>query len=214
MTRQITHHPTDALLLAYAAGALPEAFSLVIAAHISLCDQCRAQSESFDAVGGSLLAQAEDKDVPPPDLEATLARIRKGPATRRALPRDPVFPAPLADYLGGGVDRVRWRPVGMGVRQAILPTSRTASARLLYIPAGTAVPDHSHKGLELTLVLQGAFADADGHFGRGDLEVADDCVDHAPMADIGEDCICLAATEAPLRFNAFFPRLAQPFLRI
>ncbi len=32
---------------------------------------------------------------------------------------------------------VKWRStIGMGVRQAILPTARDASARLLYIPAG------------------------------------------------------------------------------
>jgi putative transcriptional regulator len=35
-----------------------------------------------------------------------------------------------------------------------------------------------------------------------------------PVADIGEDCICLAATDAPLRFRRLIPRIAQPFLRI
>jgi putative transcriptional regulator len=29
-----------------------------------------------------------------------------------------------------------------------------------------------------------------------------------------EDCICLSATDARLRFNSLLPRLAQPFLRI
>jgi putative transcriptional regulator len=28
----------------------------------------------------------------------------------------------------------------------------------------------------------------------------------------GEDCICLAATDAPLRFRGLIPRLAQPLL--
>ena len=35
-----------------------------------------------------------------------------------------------------------------------------------------------------------------------------------PVAEEGEDCICLAATDAPLKFNALLPRIAQPFLRI
>ena len=34
------------------------------------------------------------------------------------------------------------------------------------------------------------------------------------IAEAGADCICLAATDAPLRFRGVLPRLAQPFLRI
>jgi putative transcriptional regulator len=102
----------------------------------------------------------------------------------------------------------------MGVKQSILPTSKDASIRLLYIPAGTAVPDHGHRGMELTLVLQGAFVDETDRFGPGDIEIADEDLNHTPIADIGEDCICLAATDAPLRFNKLIPRIAQPFFRI
>ena len=100
------------------------------------------------------------------------------------------------------------------MKQAILPTSESASARLLFIPAGAAVPDHGHRGMELTLVLQGAFADETDRFARGDVEVADQDMEHMPVADIGADCICLAATDAPLRFTSLIPRLLQPFLKI
>jgi len=44
--------------------------------------------------------------------------------------------------------------------------------------------------------------------------MADQNLEHTPMADINEDCICLTATDAPLRFNSWFPRLAQRFLKI
>jgi putative transcriptional regulator len=76
------------------------------------------------------------------------------------------------------------------------------------------VPDHGHGGLELTCVLQGAFRDEDMRFARGDIEVATEEVDHTPIADISEDCICLAVTDAPLKFKGWLPRLAQPFLGI
>ncbi|MAU52093.1 MAG: transcriptional regulator [Roseovarius sp.] len=215
MTR-ITHHLTDALLMAYSAGSLPEAFSLTVATHVSLCDECRARLGAFDTVGGALL-EAEAAPMSGDSLDATLARIRADGETRRTRPaprRTGVLPAPLRDYVGGDLESVRWRPIGMGVKQAILPTATDATARLLYIPAGAAVPDHGHRGTELTLVLQGAFLDETARFGRGDIEVADQAVEHMPVADIGEDCICLAATDAPLRFRGVIPRLAQPFLRI
>ena len=76
------------------------------------------------------------------------------------------------------------------------------------------MPEHSHRGTELTLVLRGAFSDAAGRFGRGDLEAADDTLEHVPTAEAGEDCICLTATEAPLRFRGVLPRLAQRFIGI
>jgi putative transcriptional regulator len=68
--------------------------------------------------------------------------------------------------------------------------------------------------MELTLVLQGAFADAEESFARGDVEISDETVEHTPTVLAGEDCICLSATEAPLRFRGLIPRLVQPFLRI
>ncbi|KNG94730.1 ChrR family anti-sigma-E factor [Pseudaestuariivita atlantica] len=215
-TTTIEHHLTPALLMAYSAGALPEAFSLVAATHISMCDHCRAELETYDTVGGAILDTVES-DTETPDFAKTMARIARADAARNAPPTrlaDDVLPAPLASYVGGSLDNVKWRKVGGGVKQAILSTDRDASARLLYIPAGTAVPDHGHRGIELTLVLQGAFRDEDGRFARGDLEVADESVDHTPVADEGEDCICLAATDAPLRFSGMLPRLAQPFFQI
>lgn len=211
----IRHHLTDPLLMSYAAGTLPEAFSLVVATHVSLCDECRARLAAFDAVGGAVLDRCDGADLSDASLEACFAKIDAGEgAPTPGARRKGVLPGPLVDYLGGGLEQVKWRNLGMGVRQAILPTDKAASARLLHIPGGQAVPDHGHRGMELTLVLQGAFRDETDRFGPGDVEIADESLDHTPVAEAGVDCICLAATDARLRFNALIPRLAQPFLRI
>ncbi|WP_049641301.1 ChrR family anti-sigma-E factor [Candidatus Rhodobacter oscarellae] len=211
----IKHHLTEPILMAYSAGTLPEAFSLVVATHLSMCEECRARAASYDAVGGAMLDGAT-LDMDEGALEATLALL-EAPVERPIkadVPADAVFPGPLRDYVGGDLDAVQWKAVGGGVRQAILPTSKDASVRLLHIPAGMAVPDHGHRGTELTLVLQGAFRDEEDRFGPGDVEVANEDLTHTPVAEEGMDCICLAATDAPLRFSGLIPRLAQPFLRI
>lgn len=214
----IRHHLNDALLMGYSAGQLPEAFNLIVATHISMCDECRARLESFDAVGGALLesaAELPEMAMAGDSLAQVMARIRQAPSAAPApKPRASFFPAPLSDYVGGDLDAVRWRAIGGGVRQAILPTSRDASARLLHIPGGVAVPDHGHRGMELTLVLKGAFRDEVDRFGPGDIEIATEDLEHTPVAEPGMDCICLAVTDARLRFNSFVPRLLQPFLKI
>jgi putative transcriptional regulator len=156
---------------------------------------------------------AEAVALSPGCLEAVMARLGAQDAAPAVAARGAV-PAPLSDYIGHDFTGVKWRALGMGVRQAILPTAKGASARLLYIPAGKAVPDHGHRGTELTLVLQGAFRDAFDRFGPGDLEIATEADEHTPVAEAGVDCICLAATDAPLRFTGLVPKLLQPLFRI
>lgn len=217
MADTIKHHLSDDILMAYSAGTLPEAFNLIVATHVSLCDECRAQLDAFDAVGGAVLSGCETAEVSEDSLEATLRLIAGGPVEapkpRRAA-KGSVFPAPLQDYVGGDLGAVKWRSVGGGVRQSILKTANDATVRLLHIPPGVKIPDHGHRGMEMTLVLKGAFRDEFDRFGRGDVEIANEDLEHTPVAEEGEDCICLAATDAPLKFNSLLPRMAQPFLRI
>jgi len=217
MTKDIKHHLTDELLMGYSAGTLPEAFNVVVASHISMCDTCRAALAEYDAVGGEVLMTADATEMAEDSLEATLAMIADMPVekpVKAPAVESSVFPAPLRDYVSGDIGAVKWRKVGGGVSQMILKTSDKATVRLLKIPAGVAMPDHGHNGTELTLVLQGAFEDEDDHFAAGDVEVANEDLTHTPVAAAGMDCICLAATDAPLQFNSLLPRLAQKFLRI
>lgn len=212
----IKHHLSDQLLMAYSAGQLPEAFNLVAATHLSMCDDCRAALGAFDAVGGAMVESADEAAVSDRALDATLAMIASlNPVTDTKPARQAgIFPAPLADYVGGDLDAVKWRSLGMGVRQAILPTEKGASVRLLHIPAGQAMPDHGHGGMELTLVLQGAFSDGVGRYNRGDLDIETEKTQHTPVAEAGLPCICLSATDAPLRFTGFIPRILQPLFKI
>ena len=211
----IKHHISDSLLMAYSAGQLPEAFNLVVATHLSMCDDCRVALGAFDAVGGALVEGGDEAAVSDAALDATLAMIAaQKPVADKAAHEAGIFPAPLADYVGGDLSAVKWRSLGMGVRQAILPTAKGASVRLLHIPAGQAMPDHGHRGMELTLVLQGAFSDGVGRYNRGDVDVETEKTQHTPVAEEGLPCICLSATDAPLRFTGFIPRILQPLFKI
>ena len=211
----IKHHISDSLLMAYSAGQLPEAFNLVVATHLSMCDDCRVALGAFDAVGGALVEGGDEAAISDAALDATLAMIAaQKPVADKAAPKIGIFPAPLAEYVGGDLDAVKWRSLGMGVRQAILPTAKGASVRLLHIPAGQAMPDHGHRGMELTLVLQGAFSDGVGRYNRGDVDAETEATQHTPVAEAGLPCICLSATDAPLRFTGFIPRILQPLFKI
>jgi putative transcriptional regulator len=216
----IRHHPPSELLMDYATGALPEPRALAVAAHVGLCDLCRAEVRRLEAVGGALV-DAEAPSMPDEErlLCATLDRLDR-PATAAVLPARPdeatrkLLPSAVWPYVGGGVDRLEWKPVGIGVREAVLPLGRKGyRVSLLRIAAGRAVAKHTHGGEELTLVLAGGFTDGDRHYARGDFALADRSTDHRPIADPGEDCISLAVLDAPMRLTGFIGRLIAPFLR-
>ncbi|WP_371157700.1 ChrR family anti-sigma-E factor [Jannaschia sp. 2305UL9-9] len=218
-----TNHPiNDDLLMGYAAGLLPQAYDLMVATAVSLDDDARARLSSFEAMGGCLLEEVEVAPLRDGCFDEIMGRIagtgREDTVhTDVKTPRvDAVLPKPLREVLGGDVDVLRWRGVGMGVRQVMIAgdDADEATARLLSIPAGQAMPDHGHSGTEITLVLKGAFIDGPDRYARGDVEIAGDDVEHMPVADLGEDCICLVVTDAPLRFNGLIPRIAQKFLNI
>ncbi|NDR59254.1 ChrR family anti-sigma-E factor [Aliiruegeria sabulilitoris] len=208
----IQHHIPDHLLLAYASGNLSHPLAAVVATHVSMCLECRAALEAHQMIGGELIEASPDVELSR-DLKSSVLDLLDLPeAPVPEYSRSGIYPGPVMEALKGR--QPSWKKLGAGVRQCILSHGAEGSVRLLQIPPGMAVPDHGHSGLELTLVLQGSFSDETGHFGVGDIEIADDDVEHTPIADPGAACICLAATEAPLRFNAFLPRLLQPIFRI
>lgn len=208
----ITNHASESLLAAYASGSLPQAFSMVVAAHISLCLECRARFEAHHAVGGAILEGSQGATLSSGLKSSVMSQLGSPFVSEPGFKRYGVFPGPVMAALKGKPPS--WKSLGLGIRQSILLDDASGSARLLFIPPGSAVPDHSHGGMELTLVLQGSFSDESGSFGVGDLEVADESLEHTPVAGANLPCICLAATDAPLRFNSIMPRLLQSWFRI
>jgi putative transcriptional regulator len=206
------HHAPDPMLAAYAAGSLPYPFAVLVAAHVSACDECRARLEAHSLLGGIMLEGLPAAAVSGTARERTFAALDESVVPQSHHQAFDVYPGALAQLLGGAPPR--WQPLGFGTKQAVLWRGDSGSVRLLSIPAGQAVPDHGHHGLELTLVLSGSFSDAVGDFRTGDLEVADELLVHVPKAGPEGPCICAAATDAPLRFQSFLPRLLQPILRI
>ena len=218
MSTKIQHHLGDEILLGYASGSLSEGWSLAVATHLALCPECRKRLAAAEAVGGAMFEAVEPAAVGDDILESVLARLddlppekpTAKPAHAKAETGAHLFPEPLRSYVGG---QLNWKWLGSAQQIRIKTGDKTTSCRLLRIPAGQPMPTHGHRGLELTLVLQGSFHDADGTFVRGDIEAADEGVEHQPIAGEGEDCICLAVTDAPLRLHGM-AAILQPFLRI
>ncbi|MGD1879837.1 MAG: ChrR family anti-sigma-E factor [Kiloniellaceae bacterium] len=200
------YHPGPELLMDYASGALPEPVSLLVATHVSLCRGCQAEVARLEALGGVLFDELDGEPLGAGALDRALARLEL-PESLEAAPAakpkgDRSLPRPLGDYLEGDLESLPWKNRGSVAEVELLSGHSGIRTRLLRIKAGTALPQHTHEGTEYTLLLAGGFSDAEAHYQRrGDVAVADTSVDHRPVADAGEDCLCLAVTDAPLRLT-------------
>lgn len=200
----IRHHPSEATLLACAAGNLPEPHARVVAAHLTFCPDCVRSLAQAEAVGGALLA-----DLPPSPLAAdalaqALARLDA------PLPAEPVpVPATLAGLATG-----RWRWTGPGIAMMKLLPRDASDTRLdlIRVAPGVALLEHGHTGHESTCVLQGAFEDVTGAYHAGDFIETDGEVAHRPTALGGEACICLIATSGHLQPRGVLGWLVRPLL--
>lgn len=215
-------HPSEAILAAYAAGSLTEGLALVTATHLSLCASCRRAAAAIEAIGGAVFEALPEEPMREDALAHALARIeRPDPASpaETGLSAPPnglaelsATPEPLRHYLGGRGWR-GWVP-GLAAMRIMPRDKEGGSVFLVRVSPGMSLAHHGHAGRELSLILSGAYCDEFGRFGPGDLAEIDESMSHRPVAEAGGPCICVIATERPLRFTSRLARALQPMLGI
>lgn len=209
----------DWLVSQYALGQLPRAAAVLAESYLEMNPDMRSTAERIEQVGGWSLETSDPVQLTSGITASSLldqlgaGEVIDAPAPKK---QDQLngLPASLLDAIGQPLSSVPWKWRGIGAYEYRLTHLEDEGiiARLLRIEPGRAVPQHTHEGLEATLVVKGAYSDAAGHFGPGDLELADDAVDHKPVAERGETCICFAVTEAPMLLTGRVGRLFQSLI--
>lgn len=209
------HHPEPEELMAYASGSSPEWVSLVVACHLTYCPACRSELELMEELGGALL------DCAPAGACGSVAfdAITRAPApastapafvTRPARADVPPLPRPLHAYFKD--ETLRWRFLVPGVKHIPLTLSVNGIAsKVIQFSPGYTVPDHTHEGLEMVLVLSGAIGDSETGeiFRAGDLSRREEGSVHAQHAMRDMPCVCLVVAEGPVRPKSFMGRILK-----
>ena len=179
--------PSRMLLAAHAAGSLCEPFAVLVASHL----QMRGESS---AAGTPISSQQRLPRTPMPGWDQI----------------DAIMPLALRAFVARHNGAPEWRAFLPGIERCRIRHETGADAYLLRCRPGSAIPMHTHRGREAVLVLQGGFRDATGHYGVGDIAVADPTIEHRPVADRTDTCIIIfVVLEAPVKLTGLIGRLLQ-----
>ncbi len=225
----------EELLLDYAAGSCSPAMSLLMATHLAMSERSRKLVDMLEGMGGVLLESLEGEPLEQLTAMSVLEKIdseadQDGPGGE-ALSRsktaasdlDALVPAyfgedlppqPLRPYASDFSSKRAWQQLGWSVATAKLSISETGDrAHLLWAKPGAGIATHRHVGREVVLVLKGAFWDEGVCYRPGDIAVGEDRTIHTPRIDDEAECVCLAVTEAPVKFVGSFSWVLNRFCR-
>lgn len=207
----------DLLIAHYVAGCLPEPAHILVGSHLEMQPSSSRLADSLDHLAGETLDATMPLALSSRDerLQTIFAsRPRIDSPSLMADRRDPQLPRFLNAYAGRRLDDVPWKMKLPGLRQHVIEKSSGMEASLLWARPGRALPHHRHRGLELTLVLQGAFEDHRGAFGQGDVSVADETIVHRPVATNDSPCLCFSVLLAPIALSGPTFRIVADILGV
>lgn len=219
----ISYHPESSWLRAFAAGELPPSLALAVSVHVELCPVCQRHLAALEAELASLAltepALEPELEAPGgPDWDAMLAAIMATPQSV-GKPSAQACPPLQVDWQASAIALPRamrhlvvpeWQQVGKVARARLdIAASQHERTSLLSIAPGAVIPEHTHKGYELTLLLAGDMTDAEGTYRAGDFLLLDRRHEHSPSTHAG--CLCLTVLDAPVHFTRGLPRLLNGF---
>lgn len=209
------YHPTPEILTAFSAGNLQLSHALCVSVHAQHCDECHINLQRLSSIATNLFEDLEPANLPEDLRDAVFSQLDdkciedKSPAEKTPSH----IPLALQQFVTESYESLNWIRVSSNIRSAHLCTDVSGSkVELIRIKAGGKVPMHTHIGEEYTLILEGSFSDENGLYNQGDFLVRDERHKHRPVVTRDRDCICLAVTDAPMKFTGFFTRWLNPFL--
>ena len=197
--------------------------SVAISAHLDYCDNCCKASAGFERELASKWLASEpaanapefspsndilDQITSQPQVVSIRQAVREADSSMELHmhERSVKLPRVLAKVAGDGVV---WRKLAGGINTANLTLDRDAQCDFMYMKPGSQAPKHTHRGLEVTLVLDGTFEDELGEYQPGDFVLRKSSQTHTPRSD--EGCLCYSVLDEPLLFTSGWSRLLNPF---
>jgi len=217
----VKFHPTESMLHQFVSGELAPALSLVLATHIDMCPVCQQSVRELESeLAQSYLSRSGETNSPVLDnasMKTMLDAIvhSEPPAPEKKVVKSELvldgkefhLPRPLArqaENIG------HWSKLPGNLWKASIDVADEGQLSFIYMAENSTVPEHTHKGHEATVVVNGVFEDEFNTYRDGDFIYLDADRQHTPVTT-NEDCLTLAWLDKPLHFTSGIARLLNPF---
>jgi putative transcriptional regulator len=220
----IKHHPTFSMLQNFVDGDLPASLAAGVAMHAGMCPMCQQKIiQLTEQVAEANFEESSDLDLFTNDADMKTAELDFDDIIGEITASDDVEPMKAASiersvsfkgtqYVLPNVLRNmslgKTAQIGKLSRARILLDEGEIHTNLLHIGAGGSIPEHTHKGFELTLLLAGTFADEQGEYVQGDFIMLDKRHQHQPATELG--CLCYTVANDALHFTQGINKLLNP----
>ncbi len=229
----IKHHPNAAILKDFVDGTLADSVSLIVSSHVELCEHCQQQVNMLTAQAADTVFESDTSafendtarlKLSDSEMDAFLAddeefdfdaidqitadssqAIEMTPEVQQVTVADTTFTIPRAL---NSVARKDWMNLGKISRARLDFEDEAHHTSLLHIDKDGQVPCHTHKGFEITLLLEGSFEDEMGVYNKGDFIWLDG--DHTHQPATKEGCVCLTVSSDALYFTKGVSQLFNP----
>jgi putative transcriptional regulator len=216
----INHHPKFELLKSYVDGDLPASIAAGINIHIGLCSKCQQQvnalteqvaefsfedldNESLGLADADMLDSIFDIDKMTSETDVIQYQVKSETQSVRFKDNNYELPRVLNNMEIGGTTNL-----GKLARSRVLLEEGEIHTSLLHIEPGGSVPQHTHNGFEITVLLDGSFCDDSGEYVKGDFIMLDGNHEHQPISK--EGCLCYTVVNDSLHFTQGFNKLLNP----
>ncbi len=212
----INFHPTHQQLVTFVEGNCTPAMSLMVSAHVDMCAECKKHVEVIENRLSEVALATTEQSI---DFGSMIADITQLPAAESfSIPRENqtieldgrkfILPRALRRY----VDNTgNWSHLLGNLWQAPVDLGPIGKANFIYMQKDGRVPEHTHRGNESTLVIDGEFSDGLSNYDSGDFILMNDSNTHAPYSEASEGCLVFSIVDAPLHFTSGVARLLNPF---
>ena len=232
----IQHHPTDNILVEFAAGTLDTAQAVAVNAHMHFCTKCQQNIKKMEQTGGAMLDSLDPEALAENSFDKLLSAIEVMAAesistnhgTDDTLINNKIdlrsdeavkiardygrLPNVVAKMMSQKA--LKWRYINSSLKTSHLIAGQNGhQVSLQKISAGGVAPEHDHSGTEMTVVLKGSFSDKEGIYQEGDFILKEPGQIHQPISARNEDCLCLSVESAPVKLTGFFGRMVNPFIK-
>ncbi|MEZ9473753.1 ChrR family anti-sigma-E factor [Vibrio splendidus] len=229
----IKHHPNAAILKDFVDGTLADSVSLIVSSHVELCEHCQQQVSMLTAQAADSVFESDTSafesdtsglQLSDSEMDAFLSddgefdfdaitqitadssqAIEVTPEVQQVTVADTTFTIPRAL---NSVARKDWMNLGKISRARLDFDDEAHHTSLLHIDKDGQVPCHTHKGFEITLLLEGSFEDEMGVYNKGDFIWLDG--DHTHQPATKEGCVCLTVSSDALYFTKGVSQLFNP----